>query len=650
VDIVNRFSFDVVAHGRYRPGRMPARRRLRPARLLLAAALLAGLVGAGPAHAAIPWAPCATAGYECAHVDVPLDRSGVVPGSVSLAVSRAPASSNPTGTAVVALAGGPGQAALPLTESFAKVLAPFMASRDLLVFDQRGTGSSGALDCSALHQRTALDQTAAGCAGQLGAARGSYRTPDSVADIEALRVAGGYNKLVLFGVSYGTKVALEYAAAYPGNVEALVLDSVVLPDGPDPFQRSSLSASPRVLSDLCAGDACRTATPSVGSDLRRLAAKLRKKAARGKVTLTSGKRVGYSMDETGLLDILLAGDLNPTLRAELPGSMRAALRGDLSPLLRLSVRSEGLTTGRQSGGGGDSDALFLATTCEEAAFPWTRAAGVAQRTTEVFNAAKAIPAAQRGPFGYRPAVLGGPIPFCVGWPDQSPAPAPVGALPAVRTLVLDGQMDLRTPFEDASQVPNLIPGATVVQVPWTGHSVLGSDASSCAKDALATFAGGGTPGACPASANPFNPTRRPPTSLGGLPAKGKARRTVLAAATTLTDAARQIIGDAFALGVTPQRVAGLRGGNATVSDSGTFHLRRYQYIPRVLVSGTADTAGNAKLSIRGGGAARGTLSFKASGAVTGRLDGKRVSIAAASAVRRGLLSLKQVLARPRLGR
>src|SRR5437764_10629184 len=106
------------------------------------------------------------------------------------------------------------------------------------------------------------------------------------------------------------------------------------------------------------------------------------------------------MDETGLLDILLAGDLNPTLRAELPGSMRAALRGDLSPLLRLSVRSEGLTTGRQSSGsGGDSDALFLATTCEEAAFAWTRTAGVAQRTTEIFQAAKAIPAGQLGPFG-----------------------------------------------------------------------------------------------------------------------------------------------------------------------------------------------------------------------------------------------------------
>jgi hypothetical protein len=213
-------------------------------------------------------------------------------------------------------------------------------------------------------------------------------------------------------------------------------------------------------------------------------------------------------------------------------------------------------------------------------------------------------------------------------------------------------MDLRTPVEDASQVATLIPGADVVQVPWTGHSVLGSEQATCAKDALAAFAAGGTPGACPPTANIFNPTRRPPTSLAGLPAKGRTRKTIAAASATVLDAVRQVIGDAIALGTAPQRVAGLRGGNATVSDSGTFHLRRYQYIPHVLVSGTATATGSAKLTIHGGGAARGTLKLSANGAASGTLDGRHVSVGAASGVRRGLglPSLKTVLARPRLGR
>src|SRR5438876_919425 len=74
------------------------------------------------------------------------------------------------------------------------------------------------------------------CALQIGPARGAFTTAESVEDIEAVRHAAGYRKLVLYGTSYGTKVALQYAERYPQRVEALVLDSVVPPDGPEPFE------------------------------------------------------------------------------------------------------------------------------------------------------------------------------------------------------------------------------------------------------------------------------------------------------------------------------------------------------------------------------------------------------------------------------
>ena len=127
------------------------------------------------------------------------------------------ATGGPARTAVVALAGGPGQAAMPAATEFAELLAPALATRDLLVFDQRGTGGSGRLRCRAFEQpagRSIVDGRAAARTSSAPAA-GFYRTADSVADIEDLRAAAGYEKLVLFGVSYGTKVALDYAAAYP---------------------------------------------------------------------------------------------------------------------------------------------------------------------------------------------------------------------------------------------------------------------------------------------------------------------------------------------------------------------------------------------------------------------------------------------------
>ena len=91
---------------------------------------------------------------------------------------------------------------------------------------------------------------------EIGPARAGFTSEESVRDIEALRVAGGYEKLVLYGTSYGTKVALEYAQQYPQHVESLVLDSVVPVDGPEPFAIPSFRALPGVLRELCANRAC----------------------------------------------------------------------------------------------------------------------------------------------------------------------------------------------------------------------------------------------------------------------------------------------------------------------------------------------------------------------------------------------------------
>src|SRR5436190_14280438 len=105
-----------------------------PLALLVAAGLL--LLGAPSAGAAIAFAPCAAgSALQCGSLDVPLDRTGAIPGTVRLATARRVAASNPTNTAIVGIAGGPGQAALPLIADFATLLAPGLTTRDLLMFD-----------------------------------------------------------------------------------------------------------------------------------------------------------------------------------------------------------------------------------------------------------------------------------------------------------------------------------------------------------------------------------------------------------------------------------------------------------------------------------------------------------------------------------
>jgi pimeloyl-ACP methyl ester carboxylesterase len=611
---------------------------------LAAAAVLLALAPA--ASAAIAYTPCEPVGFQCGQLAVPLDRTGAVPGTLTLSIKRVVASANPTGTAVVALAGGPGQAALPSAVELASILGPALAQRDLLIFDQRGTGSSNRLRCPAFEgDLSSVTEAAAACANQLGPARGFYRTADSVDDIESIRLESGYSKLVLFGVSYGTKVAEDYAAKYPANVESMVLDSVVPPEGSDVLNVSTFKALPRALGELCGNGLCNGITTNIGRDLAAVAHRAAKVGAggragfTGKVNTPGGAEIKVRLDRDGLLDILLAGDLNPTLRAELPGALRSAIKGDRRPLLRLRLRAAGLTgipnSHAQDEVGGDSDALFVTTRCEESVFPWDRNAGATQRAAQVRAAAQAHPASDFGAFGWGVALRSEVIPVCLGWPNASPPPAAATPLPQVPTLVVTGGSDVRTPLEDAQSVASRIPGAQILAVPYVGHSVLSSDLSDCAKTGLAAFFAGQPVAPCADPRPIIAPTRIAPTRLSRLAGRTKALKTVAAVSASVRDVRLQFLGDELAAGrATPAgaKVAGLRSGHATATAKG-FDMRRVEFVPGVVVNGHVPDSGSATLTVRGRSAAHGRLTFRADGSVTGTLDGHRISAHATRAAR-----------------
>jgi pimeloyl-ACP methyl ester carboxylesterase len=617
------------------------------------AAVVALAVLAPGAHAAIAYTPCQPAGFQCGQLPVPIDRTGAVPGTLTLAIKRAVASSNPTAAAVIALAGGPGQAALPSVTEFASILGPALTNRDLVVFDQRGTGASNRLRCNAFETGFAsITDAATACANQLGPARGHYRSAESVDDIESIRVESGYQKIVLFGVSYGTKVGLDYAAKYPANVEAIVIDSVVPPEGSDVLNVSTFKALPRALGELCGNGLCKGITNNVGRDLATVARLAARKASGGRagfsgsVNTPGGHHVRVRLDRDGLLDILLAGDLNPTLRAELPAAMRSTIKGDRRPLLRLRLRAAGLTgipnARAQADSSSDSDALFAATRCEESIFPWDRNAGAGQRAAQAVVAARGHPASDFGAFGWGVALRSEAIPVCVGWPNASPPPAAALPLPAVPTLVITGGGDVRTPLEDAQSVASRIPGAQILAVPYTGHSVLTSDVTDCARNAMAAFFAAQPVAACVNPRPVIAPTPVAPTRLSRLAGRTPALKTVAATSATVRDVRLQFLGDELAAGrVTPSgaKVGGLRSGHATATPNG-YSLRSVEFVPGVTVTGSVPAEkGTSTLTIGGRAAPHGRLVFHPDGSVTGRLGGHKVSARharAAAVVTRGL--------------
>ncbi len=598
-----------------------------------------------PAAEALTFSSCADSpGFSCASVPVPLDRSGGVPGTISLSVERRSAAAGGSRDAVLALAGGPGQATLPLGEFIAQALAPALTNRDLLIFDQRGTGNSDPLSCPA------LDGFATGdvgplfeqCALQIGPARGAYTTQESVEDIEALRRATGYEKLVLYGTSYGTKVALEYAERYPQHVEALVLDSVVPTNGPEPFAIPSLQATSPVLTELCSEHACNGVTSNPVADIARLTAELRKHALGGSAYDGSGRRHSVTLNEVGLLEILEAGDLNPALRALLPAAVQSALRHDPDPLLRLHLLSEGLIPSvpvsprAEESSEGIDEALYVTTTCEETPFPWQRTGSPATRLAE----ADAFLRAQRRsvfyPFDASTALGNSLVPDCAGWPDASPAPPAPAALPNVPTLILSGAQDMRTPTSNARAVAALIPDAQLEIVPFTGHSVLGSDFSGCAERAVAAFFANAPVQPCTSTSNLFAPTPITPSQLAYAHAPrgltGKPGRTLTAVLDALVDLNRLVIAatlQADAALPSGSSFGGLHGGYAKLTST-AVSLRDFTLVPGVELTGTFPVRDGelqtATIRVSGQAASQGTVTIGSGARVTGTLAGRHFSL------------------------
>jgi hypothetical protein len=286
------------------------------------------------------------------------------------------------------------------------------------------------------------------------------------------------------------------------------------------------------------------------------------------------------------------------------------------------------------------DGVLNATTiCEESLFPWGRSDPLSARPGEVGAALKTLPGADFYPFDETLALGAGTVPGCLDWPDAAPPPPVVNALPNVPTLILSGAQDLRTPTTNAHAVAAMIPDAQLLVVPYTGHSVLGTDFSGCAETAIKTFFGGGAVSGCAGSHNIFTPTPITPTRLASVrPASGLGGtrgRTLTAVLDTIVDLNRQVIGATLqANQALPNGASfgGLRGGYARLGHS-ILRLNRFAFVPGVQLSGTIPVKEghlqSATLLIGGGAGARGTVHIGAGKRVTGNLGGRRFNVALA---------------------
>jgi pimeloyl-ACP methyl ester carboxylesterase len=531
-------------------------------------------------------APCGPhSAALCSTVDVPLDPTGVVPGTVALHVTEVLPQGTPRG-AIFLIAGGPGQGSAhvlglgtPQADSLDQALFPGYA---LIAYDDRGTGDSGLLDCPALQSATTSDAENAQvgpCAAALGPARDFYSTANHVADLEAVRQSLGFDKVALYGTSYGTKLAVAYALAYPTHVERLLLDSVLPPELPDPFSANVVATMPKTLAAFCAGGICRGATTDYAGDVVAVANALATKPLRGRVRTASGGSVTVTLGAIDFLSTILDSDLNPGLADELPSVVHAARLGNGLPLLRI-YRLDAASAAESAPD--LSSALYAATSCHDGPFPWQPDTPIADRQALVQAAVAALPAGSFGPFGTWAAGFGN-AEFCLNWPSPAGGVAlGAGPLPDVPVLAISGGYDMRTPTAGAVSVVARFPQGHVLVVPGIGHSVLGADPSGCAQRAvLVWMQGGAVPSTC---ARPKQIVPVAPGYPASPTAAGSSAQTYSAAAKTVAEA-KALWLETAGLSGTSTSVGGLYGGKV-VETARTITFVGYQLASGVSLSGT----------------------------------------------------------------
>lgn len=182
---------------------------------------------------------------------------------------------------VVYLEGGPGGHALDIAAlSFEELWRPFVERHRLVIFDQRGTGSSlPSLQCpevldASLETLTEPDPDLAAeaendalvdCIDRVtgrGADVDAYNSGQSAHDVEALRLALESAPWNVIGVSYGTRLAQTLLREHPDGVRSVVLDAVLPIDSDLARIPATAHRAFTLMFDACRNDTgCATAFP-----------------------------------------------------------------------------------------------------------------------------------------------------------------------------------------------------------------------------------------------------------------------------------------------------------------------------------------------------------------------------------------------------
>ena len=613
-------------------------------------------------------------GAWCGSVLVTLDRSGRVSGTTPVRFEYYPrsATSLPQLGTIVAAEGGPGYSTTDSRDSYLDLFASLQDRRSLLLVDQRGTGLSDPFLCPAAQVYDGnWIANAAACGAQLGPRSDLYTTAAAAHDLKAVLDSIGVSQIDLYGDSYGSFFSQAFAVRYPGLLRTLVLDATYPISNLDPLYRTSATRLRENLALFCARSLA--TCPTTPGDMVGLVERVLARIRANQVTTTApdgtGRETTVVFTPRKVLDVLLYTDGTPGWIREAPAALSAFLAGNHRPLGRLVAESaiDPAAAGAPRRPGGlrpraeirsFSEGAYLAYACTDYPAIWSKQASFSIRASQYAATLAALPASTFAP--WRTAEFADSdffvYEYCLQWPAPGvPEPSfPTGGrYPNVPTLVLNGDLDIRTDVYQARAVARNFPRSTYLEVPNIGHVTALYDADACAAGIVRRFVESISTGdtSCLSRIPEHRLVQRfaervadaPQAAVGSGADRSTAadRRAAWVAVETLAD----VVDRWYAVpGFTG---SGLYGGKFTMTSSAGFpfttrvwslKLNQTKWTTDVEVTGTASVpraagAATASLTIAGAGTEKGSLELswstrapRAQARIIGTIGGRAIDL------------------------
>jgi pimeloyl-ACP methyl ester carboxylesterase len=389
--------------------------------------------------------------------------------------------------------GGPGSSATEDARGVAQQFAAIRARRDLVFIDQRGSGGSHPLDCDFFDPTDPQSyfgyffplEDVRKCRAQLEpkANLTLYTTPIAMDDLDEVRAALGYERLNIFGGSYGTRAALVYLKRHPTHVRTMTLQGVAPTNQfmPSDFPQANERALQGIIAECAADESCNKAFPNLRAEAKTVLDQLLQGPIDVALTIPIPTPGRNNSGATTSIKIKLSRDLaaeairymlyNPVAAGRVPLVIHQAAQGNFVPLTQaaLNYRRGLVATG--------SNGMYLSITCAED-LPWIKP-GVGERMAANTFLGDYRLRQQREACALWPRAT---IPNDYSKPTKADAPV----------LILTGEWDPVTPPAHGDAVAKYLPNSLHVVVPHGAHGFGGLQGIECVWQLHSQFVERGT--------------------------------------------------------------------------------------------------------------------------------------------------------------